>query len=124
MNGRLLATALRAQRRARDAAKLASPPISLDHFWKSVLRWNYNEIDSEETTRKLGLRQISAKYATKEDYTSTFTPLLLEELRSQLQQEKEEQNVKYMSLIIDKISSPNDFHILECKVADATRRPR
>lgn len=97
---------------------------SIFRFCKIILGWDYfrlvkesqerNDKNSKKVDRgKLGLREVKDTYKDVDDYLATFEPLLFEEVKAQIIQKKDEEEVQEWKLRL----------VMECGEADGFHLP-
>ncbi|KAH9752045.1 putative helicase MAGATAMA 3 [Citrus sinensis] len=106
-------------RRARHAVAVASrqPATAtepLAHALASTISLERNDKNSKKVDReKLGLREVKDTYKDVDDYLATFEPLLFEEVKAQIIQKKDEEEVQEWKLRL----------VMECGEADGFHLP-
>lgn len=97
---------------------------SIFRFCKIILGWDYFRLVKESQERndknskkvegqKLGLREVKHTYKDVDDYLATFEPLLFEEVKAQIIQKKDEEEVQEWKLRL----------VMECGEADGFHLP-
>ncbi|GMQ01757.1 hypothetical protein CsSME_00048288 [Camellia sinensis var. sinensis] len=94
---------------------------SVLRFYKIVLSWDYLRLiqDSGSKNRKniedgsgLGLREVKNTYKDVDDYLATFEPLLFEEVKAQILQEKDdEEKAEWQLVLTNKCNETDGFHL-------------
>ncbi|KAF9609127.1 hypothetical protein IFM89_013381 [Coptis chinensis] len=96
---------------------------ALTRFHKVVLSWDYFQLlkDSEQRAKEwkskkngaaLGLKEVKNTYSDVDDYIATFEPLLFEEVKAQIVQGRDEDNVTVWKLgAVITLSESDGFHV-------------
>ncbi|KAK7319360.1 hypothetical protein RJT34_04080 [Clitoria ternatea] len=92
-------------------------------FYQIILSWDYFGLLKEEKKKKKTLEEngssstlVNAKksYKDVDDYIATYEPLIFEEAKAQIIQEKEEEEVTEWKLgVVKSFSEADDFHFIE-----------
>ncbi|KAH7518206.1 probable helicase MAGATAMA 3 isoform X2 [Ziziphus jujuba] len=99
---------------------------SLAHFYKIVLSWDYFHLLKEANKRKgdieegggLGLKKVKTTYKDIDDYISTFEPLIFEEVKAQIAQKKDEEEVaEWESRVVVECNEVDGFHLVTVNYA-------
>ncbi|GMQ01758.1 hypothetical protein CsSME_00048288 [Camellia sinensis var. sinensis] len=86
---------------------------SVLRFYKIVLSWDYLRLiqDSGDGSG-LGLREVKNTYKDVDDYLATFEPLLFEEVKAQILQEKDdEEKAEWQLVLTNKCNETDGFHL-------------
>ncbi|XP_062109924.1 probable helicase MAGATAMA 3 [Humulus lupulus] len=93
---------------------------SIARFYKVVLSWDYFRLIKESNKRKrelkeggtLGLKKVKDRYDDVDDYISTFEPLLFEEVKAQICQKKDDDEVtEWESRVVVDCNEVDGFHL-------------
>ncbi|KAI7990175.1 putative helicase MAGATAMA 3 [Camellia lanceoleosa] len=96
---------------------------SVLRFYKIVLSWDYLRLVQDsgniEDGSGLGLREVKNTYKDVDDYLGTFEPLLFEEVKAQILQEKDdEEKAEWQLVLTNKCNETDGFHLLTIILAD------
>ncbi|XP_051146764.1 probable helicase MAGATAMA 3 isoform X2 [Andrographis paniculata] len=105
---------------AIDKTKIEEESCVL-RFYKIVLGWDYLRLVKESDRnfdknasegRYSGLKEVKNTYKDVDDYLGTFEPLLFEEVKAQiLQQKDEEEETEWQQAIVAECSEIDGFHL-------------
>ncbi|KAK1402324.1 putative helicase MAGATAMA 3 [Heracleum sosnowskyi] len=102
---------------AVDKNKVEEEACTL-RFYKIVLGWDYLRLLQESVQKNnkkagdWGLKEVKHTYKDVDEYISTFEPLLFEEVKAQIVQEKEEkEDVEWKTGIILECNEADGFHL-------------
>ncbi|XP_059648117.1 probable helicase MAGATAMA 3 [Cornus florida] len=105
---------------ALDKNKLEEE-ASILRFYKIVLTWDYLRLLKEANNKKskdigdkndLGLKQVKGTYKDVDEYLATFEPLLFEEVKSQIIQGRDEEDVTdCKTWMMVECNESNGFHL-------------
>ncbi|KAF4347573.1 hypothetical protein G4B88_009929 [Cannabis sativa] len=93
---------------------------SIARFHKVVLSWDYFRLIKESNKRKgklkdgsiLGLKKVKDRYDDVDDYISTFEPLIFEEVKAQICQNKDDDEVtEWESRVVVDCNEVDGFHL-------------
>ncbi|KAK4846134.1 hypothetical protein QYF36_013474 [Acer negundo] len=96
---------------------------SIIRFYKTVLGWDYfrllkesqkfNKNNKKNDGAELGLKPVKDTYNDVDDYLATFEPLLFEEVKAQIIQKKDDEEVQEWNLrLVTECSEADEFHLL------------
>ncbi|KAJ4951213.1 hypothetical protein NE237_028045 [Protea cynaroides] len=93
----------------------AQDELHFNRFRKIVLSWDYLRLLSESQKKidgaALGLKEVKDTYKDIDDYIGTFEPLMLEEVKAQIVQEKDVEEVTEGQFgVITRCSETDGFH--------------
>ncbi|KAI7991318.1 putative helicase MAGATAMA 3 [Camellia lanceoleosa] len=93
---------------------------SVLRFYKIVLSWDYLRLVQDSGVGSgLGLREVKNTYKDVDDYLGTFEPLLFEEVKAQILQEKDdEEKAEWQLVLTNKCNETDGFHLLTIILAD------
>lgn len=101
----------------RDKLQEESPML---RFYRIILGWDYFRLLKESYKNKgnsgdgtsLGLSEVKDTYKDVDDYISTFEPLLFEEVKAQVTQKREEEDVtEWKSRVVVECNEVDGFHL-------------
>ncbi|KAG6711208.1 hypothetical protein I3842_05G042000 [Carya illinoinensis] len=101
----------------RDKLQEESPML---RFYRIVLGWDYFRLLKESYKNKgnvgdgssLGLRKVKDTYKDVDDYVSTFEPLLFEEVKAQITQKRDEEEVaEWQRRLVVECNEIDGFHL-------------
>ncbi|XP_074381844.1 putative helicase MAGATAMA 3 [Apium graveolens] len=102
---------------AVDKNKVEGEACTL-RFYKIVLGWDYLSLlqESDQKNKKkagdLGLKEVKHTYKDVDEYISIFEPLLFEEVKAQIVQQKDdEEDVEWKTGIILECNEADGFHL-------------
>ncbi|KAK6945483.1 DNA2/NAM7 helicase, helicase domain [Dillenia turbinata] len=105
---------------AVDANKQVEEESFIVRFCKIVLSWDYlrllKESDKKDSKANggLGLNKVKDTFTDVKDYISTFEPLLFEEVKAQIVQGRDDEEVTEWNLgAVAKCSEVDGFHLAE-----------
>ncbi|KAJ0976868.1 hypothetical protein J5N97_012342 [Dioscorea zingiberensis] len=106
-----------------------SSSASISRFQRIVLAWDYLRLLRDSTKKKDfknrssdGLQKVKNTYRDVEEYIGVFEPLLLEEVKAQIVQGKdEEEAMEWEKGAVDSCSEANEFHKVSMAVRDEFR---
>ncbi|KAK2638699.1 hypothetical protein Ddye_026494 [Dipteronia dyeriana] len=96
---------------------------SIIRFYKMVLGWDYfrllkesqkiNKNNKKNDAAELGLKHVKDTYSDVADYLATFEPLLFEEVKAQIIQKKDDEEVQEWKLrLVTECLEADEFHLL------------
>ncbi|GAV91435.1 AAA_11 domain-containing protein/AAA_12 domain-containing protein [Cephalotus follicularis] len=92
---------------------------STSRFYKFILSWDYfrllkdsTQVKNKKKKASLGFREVKDTYKDVEDYIATFEPLLFEEVKAQISQKKDDDEVTEWNMrLIMEWSKDDEFYI-------------
>ncbi|KAI0507769.1 hypothetical protein KFK09_013897 [Dendrobium nobile] len=108
----------------RSATASASSISKLSRFQKIVLGWDYLRLLRESGKKHVGegLKHVKSTFDSVEEYIGVFEPLILEELKAQIVQGKdEEEATDWQRGAVATCQEADEFHKLSLAVLDDFR---